>query len=487
MVKMRALSEKPGGPNRLPPVARTVRTLLFALPCLLPIVMVPRAVAQFPDITSGQKPEATGNETPTTMFPHPPQGRYWISGQMNFIQQANNSFYAKYSGEHSFQSRYNEANGRVMTLYTGFQLTRSAEVLVDAEETGGLGLSSALGIAAFPNLDAVRDATLSQAPYLARAFYHQVIALSHDTTEANRGPLSTFSELPSRRLEIRAGKLGITDFFDTNNVGGDSHLQFLNWVVDQNGAYDFTADARGYTYGVVGEYQSPKWGFRFAEALMPGPNNGGPLVWNLRRANTSNCEYELHRGPLLKKDGIIRLLAYINNANMGIYRYANNQYLEGLVSKPDIANHPLWVTTKYGFGINMEQSLTPDVTLYGRFGWNNGKTESWSFTEIDQTFSGGVGVLGHLWRRGNDRAGFATASNGIKSDHAKYLGYGGLGFVLGDGALQYSRENIFEIYYTAHIWRGLYMGPDLQNIVNPGYNQQRGPVFVPSFRFHIEL
>src|ERR1700758_4972169 len=130
---------------------------------------------------------------------------------------------------------------------------------------------------------------------------HQVIALSHEKDEADRGPLSTFSELPKRRIELRVGKFGITDFFDTNAVGSDSHLQFMNWAVDQDGAYDFTADARGYTWGVLAEYQSPKWGLRFAEGLMPGPNNGGPLVWNLRRANTSNIEFELHRGLLPRK------------------------------------------------------------------------------------------------------------------------------------------------------------------------------------------
>jgi carbohydrate-selective porin OprB len=211
------------------------------------------------------------------------------------------------------------------------------------------------------------------------------------------------------------------------------------------------------------------------------------LVWNLQQANTSNAEFELHRSFLRKKDGLIRLLAYVNNGNMGVYQYANQQYLQGQVTPPSLANHPLQVTTKYGFGINFEQVATRNVLLYGRFGWNNGKTESWSFTEIDQTFSAGVGLLGRMWRRKYDRAGVAFASNGITSEHARYLSYGGLGFVLGDGGLSYGRENLFESYYTAHVWRGVYLGPDLQYIVNPGYNQVRGPIVVPSFRLHLEL
>ncbi|MGC2109085.1 MAG: carbohydrate porin [Candidatus Korobacteraceae bacterium] len=459
----------------------------FVLALVL-LVMPSRTVAQLPDITAGQKPEPeTVDETVQTMFPHSSDSRFWISGQMNSIFQANLPFYAQYSGAHSFQPHYEDAISHVETLYTGFQISGSGEILVDAEEAGGLGLSGSLGIAGFPNLDAARDALLSEVPYLARLMYHQVIALSPNKTEAARGPLSTFSELPTRRLEIRVGKFGMTDFFDANAVGSDSHLQFMNWAVDQNGGYDFTADPRGYTWGVLAEYQCPKWGLRFAEALLPGPNNGDNLEWNLRKANTSNVEFELHRGFLKKKDGVIRVLAYVNNGNMGIYDYANEQYLEGKVAVPSLADHPQWVTTKYGFGFNFEQVLGKNLLAYGRFGWNNGKTESWSFTEIDQTFSGGIGATGRLWKRRYDRAGVAFASNGITKEHQQYLAYGGLGFLLGDGGLRYGRESLVESYYTAHVWRGLFLGPDLQYIVNPGYNQVRGPVVVPSFRVHVEL
>ena len=78
-------------------------------------------------------------------------------------------------------------------------------------------------------------------------------------------------------------------------------------------------------------------------------------------------------------------------------------------------------------------------------------------------------------------------SNAISRDHQRYLADGGLGFLLGDGRLNYGRENIVESYYTAHVWRGIYVAPGLQYIVNPGYNRDRGPVLVPSFRLHVEF
>ncbi|HUA98386.1 MAG TPA: carbohydrate porin [Terracidiphilus sp.] len=446
-------------------------------------------MAQLPTITESQRPAPQAQpptQTAPTMLPHPGQGRIWLSGQANVIFQTNPPFAAQYSGPHSFPSRYDKATGSVLTVYSGLQLTHSTEILADGEDADGLGIGGAFGIAGFTDLDAVRDPTLTAAPYLARLMVHQVFAFSHTQTESDRGPLSTFSELPSRRLEIRVGKFGITDFFDTNSVGSDSHLQFMNWAIDQNGAYDFTADARGYTWGIYGEYQCPAWGLRSALSLESGPQNGGPLVWNLHRANTIDTEFELHRF-LLKKPGIVRLLGWVNHANMGVYQYAIDQFLAGKTPVPDISAHPLQVTTKYGFGVNVEQGLSASVTAYGRFGWNDGKTESWSFTEIDQTFSAGVGILGSLWKRSNDHAGIAFASNGISSVHAHYLELGGLGFVLGDAGLTYGRENLMETYYTAHVWRGLYLAPDLQFIVNPGYNRARGPVLVTSFRTHIEF
>jgi len=184
---------------------------------------------------------------------------------------------------------------------------------------------------------------------------------------------------------------------------------------------------------------------------------------------------------------VVRLLAYTNSANMGIYRDAVIQFEQGLVPAPDITHHPWHVTRKYGFGVNLEQTLTPNLTAFARWGWDNGKTESFAYTEIDSTVAEGLRVNGAKWHRKQDRAGIAFVSNGIKKDHQNYLAAGGYGFLLGDGRLNYGRENILESYYTAHVWRGIYLAAGLHHIVNPGYNRDRGPVIVPSFRAHVEF
>jgi len=430
--------------------------------------------------------EAPDDPLPT-MLPRIESDRLWLSGQSNFIFQTHPPFPAAYSGENSLNPNYEKATSRVLTLYTGIRLNDSTEFLLDVEEAGGEALSTGLGLAGNTDLDIVRNPSLSKAPYLARGMIHKVFALSKDKVLNDRNVLSLFKELPRRRLEIRFGKFSMVDFFDQNSVGSDTHFQFTNWTVDNNGAYDYAADTRGYTVGVTADYEDRNWGFRFAEGLMPRVANGIDLVWKPWQAHAENFEYEWRRGLIPGKPGVIRLLAFTNYANMGVYREAIAQFAAGLVPRPDITNHPWHITRKYGLGINLEQNVARNLTAFARFGWDNGKTESFAYTEVDQTFAGGLGANGALWHRRYDRAGVAVVTNDISKDHQIYLADGGLGFLLGDGALRYGRENIVEAYYTAHVWRGIYIAPGLQHINNPGYNQDRGPVLVPSLRLHVEF
>jgi high affinity Mn2+ porin len=437
---------------------------------------------------------ATREESPTavisdpeSMFPHSRESRFWLAGQANFIFQTHPGFHALYSGPNSLSPRYEKATSRVLTLYTGVQLNDSTEVLVDVEEAGGAALSTGLGLGGNTDLDIVRNPKLSKAPYLARAMVHKVIALSHDKIENERGYLCVLNSLPQRRLEIRFGKFSMPDFFDVNLAGSDTHFQFTNWTIDDLGSWDYAADTRGYTVGLLLDYEDRKWAFRFAEALMPKVANGPDLVWRPWQVHAENWEYELHRGILPRKPGSVHVLAYTNYANMGIYRQAVTQFKEGLASRPDITNHPWHITRKYGFGANLEQDLTLYLKAFARWGWDDGKTESFAYTEVDSNVSGGVVWNGAQWKRKQDRAGLAFVTNGIKKDHQAYLANGGLGFLLGDERLNYGRENILEVFYTAHLWKGIYLAPGAQYIVNPGYNRDRGPVIVPTLRGHVEF
>jgi high affinity Mn2+ porin len=436
--------------------------------------------------TPGAAPSDPPDDTTEAMFPHFKNTRFWLSGQANFIFQTHPEFHAPYSGPHSLGPHYEKATSRLLTMFGGIRFNNSTEFVGALEEAGGSALSLGFGLAGNTDLDIVRNPLLSKAPYLGRGMIHKVFALSSDKVENQRSYLSLFDELPRRRLELRFGKFGMPDFLDINSVGSDTHFQFLNWTIDNNGAWDYAADTRGYTVGFTADFEDRNWGFRFGEGLMPKIANGIDLVWKPWQAHAENFEYELRHGFIPKKSGVVRLLAFTNYANMGIYRQ-QLAFAEQQGTTPDITNHPWHITRKYGFGINVEQNLTHYLTAFARFGWDNGKTESFAYTEVNQSFTQGLGANGAWWHRKQDRAGIAFVTNAIGKDHQNYLAAGGLGFLLGDGKLHYGRENVLESYYTAHIWRGLYIAPGVQHINNPGYNRDRGPVVVPSFRVHTDF
>lgn len=447
-------------------------------------------IEQSPWQTAPDRQDNSSGQDPATIFPHSESSRYWISGQANVVFQWHPAFRSPYQGPNSITPQAQSATTRVLTLFTGYQLTHTTEVLMDVEDATGGGIGNAVGLAGVTDLDDVRTVQgiqLSKKPYIARAILRQIIPLSSDRVTAERGPLGLATSLPSRRIEIRFGKFDLVDFFDNNAYGSDDHLQFLNWTVDSNGVYDYAANTRGYTDGVIVEYDDRHWAARFGEALMPKMANDIHLDANLGRARSENAELELRHEFLPKRESVLRLLGFANQGNMGIYSVAIANFLAGKTPTPDITAHPRRTTTKYGFGVNLEQPVNDWLGVFARWGWGEGKHESYAYTEVDQTWLFGFAAQGRQWKRKLDRAGFAFVTNGISRDHQEYLRLGGLGFLLGDGNLNYGRENILEGYYTLHTWRGIYTSFDLQHINNPGYNRDRGPVFVPTLRLHLEF
>ncbi len=458
------------------------------------------AGAQVPSETPSAPEPTTAPATPEaevlTMFPHPDGTRYWVSGQANSIFQMHGHFRSPYEGPNSLIDDFETKASEVGTLYLGYQLWPNSrfntDLIVDFENAGGRGISQSLGLAGETNVDVVRNPTLSTSPYLARGEIHQIIGLTGEMVDQERGSLALATKVPARRFEIRIGKMTLPDTFDVNSVGSDSHLQFTNWTIVNNGAWDYAADTRGYTVAGILEYDDKVWSARYAIGAMPTIANGIDLDWAFSRANGQNWEFELRKGIFArwlnpKREGAVRALSFVNHAHMGDYRESVNQYLNGQVTTPDITKSERFGAVKYGFGLNTEQEVTDSLRLFARFGWNEDQHESFAYTEVGQTVLFGGDYNGQSWRRSNDKVGVAYVSNAIKRDHQNYLHYGGLGFLLGDGNLRYGREDIVEWYYNAHIWHGLYGMIGGTEIAHPGYNTDRGPVYVTTVRAHIDF
>jgi high affinity Mn2+ porin len=400
------------------------------------------------------------------------------------ILQGHPAFQAPYSGSNSLQSAAEVHDSRVFTLYTGYELTASTESFLQIESAGGQGLGKALGLLGLTNADVIRNPQLGARPYIARLFVRQIIPLTRESVDQERGPFNLHARIPVRRLEIQLGKWALPDMFDVNGVGSDDHLQFMNLTAISNAAWQYAGDSRGFTYALALQFVDRWYAVRVAEALMPTVPNGTEFDWNLHRAHSETLELEIDPQWFPEHFNAIRLLVFSSHSNSGSYREAIDAYLDGQAPGPLIEPTRRQGRPKYGFGVNLEQHFGGGLRAFARFGWSDPRFESY---EVNRNFDLGMDVAGFRWHRNADKAGVAWLTHTIGRDVRQYLALGGVGLLLGDGRLRYGREEIVEAYYNAHVWRGLYGAFDIQHVKNPGYNRDRGPLWVAAFRIHLDL
>ncbi len=408
--------------------------------------------------------------------------------QVTGILQGHPSFSAPYTGQNSLQTEHERAYSITSTIYLGRKLWNGASIFFNPEMAGGRGVSSTLGIAGFPNGETFRIGNPEPTVYIGRIFLRQHIMLDKDHYEDIEDDKNQVKErVSTSRITLSAGKFSMGDFFDNSNVSHDPRSDFMNWALMNNGAYDYAANTRGYTYGIVAELVKPTWTLRFATALEPTFANGPDLDLHYTKTNSENLEFE-KRYQWHGHKGAIRLLGYYNINHAPAYRDVINEKLNGTDTSLDVIYGKKYGGKKPGLGLNAEQELSSTVDAFLRLGWNNGKTASWAFAEIDNTISGGIRISGDGWRRKADNIGIALLSNGISTDHRDFLAIGGYGFMIGDGQLpNYGRENIAEVFYEAKLFRSLWATLDYQFVDHPAYNRDRGPVHLFAARVHIQL
>ena len=409
-----------------------------------------------------------------------PDPRDWsLHGQTTYQVQTHGSFPSPYEGPNSFESRSETHGSFTATFFAGRRLWTGGEVFVNLEFLAGQGLSRVLGLASPPNGETYRVDSTQLKANLARVFLRQTFdfdgAREGQEDDQNRlqGPV------PSHRLVVTVGKISGTDVFDDNAYAHDPRTQFNSWSLWANAAWDYPADTRGYTWGVALEWIHRDWAVRLGSFMEPKEANGLEFDHDVAHAHGEALELT-HRHALGSRPGAVRVLAYWNHARMGIYRDA----LALSPTAPDVTATRAPGREKYGFGLNAEQELVQGVGAFLRAGWNDGRTESWAFTEVERAVALGVSLSGALWKRPTDTFGAAVAWNGVNADHRDYLAASGLGFMLGDGALNAGTENVVDIYYRFAPWRFLALSAEVQHFTNLGFNRDRGPVTVWGLRVH---
>jgi high affinity Mn2+ porin len=405
--------------------------------------------------------------------------------QATSIGDHHGTFNSPYQGPLSLEDSPESDVSLTTTLFFSLRLGHGTQFVFDPEIAGGRGFSHVDGLADAPNGELPRVASATPKPYIARVY------LSHDFgfgdavehVESDENQLA--GDRPVTRYTITAGRFSNTDFFDDNDYSHDPRTQFQAWGLMYNGAWDYPADTRGYTWGIVNEFHTRNWSLRYGVTAEPSVANGGRFDRRLFVDQGQTFEEE-RRYSLGRHPGAVRWLQFLNRTRSGSYVEAV-KLAEETGTTPDVQAIRRPGTLKYGTGISFNQEITQDLGVFSRLGWNDGKTEDFAFTAIDRLAEGGVSLKGTRWRRKDDVVATAFAAAGISGVHAVYLAMGGLDFLIGDGKLNYAPEYLWESYYSAHVVRGFYATFDVQHYNNPAYNHDRGPVLVESIRLHIEF
>jgi hypothetical protein len=410
--------------------------------------------------------------------------------QATVIGQKHSGFQSPYKGENSLADSVEPtAISLTSTLFLGRRLWKGAAIYVDPEVAGGKGLSFATGVAGALNGETYRVGATEPQVFIARAYLQQHIPLRNTKYQYVADDLNQIADrIPTDRITISAGKFAISDFFDYNNYSKDPRTQFFNWSIWANGAWDYPADTRGYTYGIVAELIRPSWAIRFSSVAVPRIANYHLLEYKLPKAHSETLEFE-HKISINKRNGNLQVIFSNTRSKAPSYKdginavATNDNFLLDVIAGD--AENNSYGGKKFGLGLNIEQELTNEIGFFSRIGWNDGKYASWAFTEIDQTFTAGLSVKGNWWKRGDDIFGIAIANNGISDGHSNFLKDGGYGFIIGDGKLNYGHETIIETYYNAKLLKFLWFSFDYQFVKNPAYNKDRGPVHVFGLRAHV--
>jgi len=413
------------------------------------------------------------------------------------VVQGYPGFSAQYSGPNSLPPGGETRETVSLDLMAGVRLWSGAEAHIDVLTWQGFGLNNTLGVEGFPSGEAYRVGTQVPNANIARLFIRQTIGFGGEQEDVPDTQLTLAGKQDISRLTFTLGRFSAADIFDQNTYANSPRTQFLNWAFTNNEAWDYPADALGYTTGLTMELNQPEWTLRYGVFQIPrskngltaedrifkwpydpsanGPSNDGPLLSSWGMVTELERRYTFHSHP-----GVIRFLAYLNHGDFGNYDEALS------VPGVDIAQ-TREDRFKYGFGLNWEQELVKNVGIFSRVGWNDGKTESWMFSDIDYTASLGLSFNGESWHRPGDTFAIAGALNGITSAHQEYFAAGGTGILAGDGNLTYSPEKIIETYYDFDVWKSVHFALDYQFIGAPAFNQDRGPVSVFAGRLHWEF
>ncbi|HXW72756.1 MAG TPA: carbohydrate porin [Methylocella sp.] len=411
-----------------------------------------------------------------------------IHAQSTLIGQGNPPFTAPYSGAQSLFPGYQVRDTFSVTGFLGYKAFEGTEFYFNPEPFQGFGLSQTHGLADFPNGEAQKAGFDYPHYNTSRLFLRQIFGLGGEQEDLPDGPNQVGEKADISRLTWTFGKISIPDIFDNNSYAHDARTSFMNWALVDAGAFDYAADQKGYTWGTALELNQKDWAVRSGYFLLPDVPNGNDFDTRLFQRGQYLLEFE-DRYNLFGTPGKFRLTGWESQCYCGSFAatlanpYLSNPFLDP--NAPDIMATRK-TRSEFGFIANLEHAVTEDFGVFSRLSWQSGQTEIMAWTDIDESASFGSVLQGTSWGRPKDKIGIAGIISGLSSNYRAFLAAGGNGINIGDGALSYRPEEVFETYYSIGFNDWSAMTFDYQFFANPAFNYARGPVSIGTARLHVQ-
>lgn len=308
---------------------------------------------------------------------------------------------------------YADVVGRADLVFN-FKVGENTIAVIDVESTGGDGIDTAEKVGSFSGLNGVAGSTGDTVRFREAWVEHSAL---------------------NDRLVLTAGKIDMSNYFDSNAVANDENGQFLAGAFVHSAVLPFPANGPGVRLEA-----------KLAEPLTFGLGYGSGDAGSDDSADSADIfdhgfgiaefAYQCKAGEL---EGNYRIYASLDGSN------------------PETKKG-------FGFGVSLDQQITDKLTLFARYGRSDEDVY-----EVNQAWSAGGQYAGLFQGRDEDVLGLA---------------YGQIKAV---GAVADSQERLAEVYYKYKVSEQIEVAPVVQYLVNPSGISGADDVLALALRTHISF
>jgi carbohydrate-selective porin OprB len=253
-------------------------------------------------------------------------------------------------------------------------------------------------------------------------------------------------ELFKDKIYMAAGKLDLSNWFDTNEVANSGDTQFLSDALV--GSENIPFPRKG--IGALLRFAPSDWIY-FALGSATAKSTATKVGLN-KAFNSAFFVNEFGLSPKFASlQGNYRFIFYLNHQKLDLI----NDEEEGTKNND------------FGFALSFDQAISKHITLFMRYGFSDPKVR-----EIEYFWSAGSQIIEPIAGRKFDCLGVAFAQS-VMSDDYRTANEPDVG----------RAETMYEVYYSWRLNEAMTLTPNVQLAINPNADKTAADEVVCGLRF----